>query len=532
MNRKDLHTNTSWLKLPRIAGIFATALVAAAIHTAAMAQDEQSGNSGKTENPAAQNRTAEKESSDGTIRELDPMVIADTRTATPISETTRSVTTLDREMIEEQAELDLNLSNILGQTVPGMSPSTEAVSNFGQSLRGRNFLVLVDGVPQSTPLRDGFRDLNTIDPSAIERIEVVRGGSAAYGFGAAGGLVNIITKEPSSENFSGYSSVGASFSTEHFEDSGQYRTSHRISGTKDQWSYVAALGFVERNSRFDSDGKRIPPDPLGAQGGFSDTTQWDFLGKLGYEFDAGDQRFDFMVNYFDVEQDTDYIFGSPSTLGFDPLPNSKRTPAVRTSQAVPGSANIKNPGTENFVTNLQYQNDAWLGGSARVNAYYGDQTAIFSKFPGFPQSRIESEKYGTRYTANTPLDSLLDRMELTWGLDFIHDETVQNVFGAGTTADTVALEQDALAGFAELEVPVGDIGQIRSGVRHEIIEVDVDTVDPNRFGNTVLGGDLGFDETLFNLSGVYFLSDTMELFGGFSQGFSLNDLGRSIDDAG
>lgn len=466
--------------------------------------------------------------------DLAPVVISATRTATPISEITRSVTTVSGEELQAQIELDTNLGSVLAQTVPGMGPSTEAVSNFGQSLRGRNFLVLIDGIPQSTPLRDGFRDLNTIDPAAIERIEVVRGGTAVYGFGAAGGLVNIITKEPSPDKVAGHSSAGVSASTEEFHDSGEYRTTHRISGTSGGWDYLASLAYTEKDGRFDSKGRRIPPDPLGTQGGLSDTSQWNVLGKLGYEFDAGDQRLDLMVNYFDVAQDTDFIFGSPSSLGFDPTPDSRRTPAVPISEAQPGSANVKDPGTENFAANLNYSHRNWMGGSLDVNAYYGDQTAVFSKFPGFPQSEITSEKYGSRLTADTPFEMLGQSASLVWGVDLLRDETAQDVFGGGfgSDADTIELEQGAVAGFAELEMDLGGFGLLRGGVRHEAIDVEADTVEANRFGNTVLGGDLDFDETLFNVSGVFYLSETTEIFGGFSQGFSLSDLGRSIGDAG
>ncbi len=42
---------------------------------------------------------------------------------------------------------------------------------------------MVDGIPQSTPLRNGGRDMRTIDPSAIERIEVIKGATAIYGNG-------------------------------------------------------------------------------------------------------------------------------------------------------------------------------------------------------------------------------------------------------------------------------------------------------------------------------------------------------------
>jgi iron complex outermembrane receptor protein len=46
----------------------------------------------------------------------------------------------------------------------------------------------------------------------------------------------------------------------------------------------------------------------------------------------------------------------------------------------------------------------------------------------------------------------------------------------------------------------------------------------------VEGGDLRFSENLFNLTGVAFVTDNTEVFGGFSQGFSVADIGRAIRD--
>lgn len=69
-------------------------------------------------------------------------------------------------------------------------------------MRGRSVLVLIDGIPQSTPLRAGGRDIRSIDPSVIERVEVIKGATAIYGNGAEGGLINYITKRRITENHS------------------------------------------------------------------------------------------------------------------------------------------------------------------------------------------------------------------------------------------------------------------------------------------------------------------------------------------
>ncbi|STQ13433.1 ferrienterobactin receptor [Enterobacter cloacae] len=68
-----------------------------------------------------------------------------------------------------------------------------------------NTLILIDGKPVTSrnSIRLGWRgerdtrgDTGWVPPEMIERIEVIRGPAAArYGNGAAGGVVNIITKK-------------------------------------------------------------------------------------------------------------------------------------------------------------------------------------------------------------------------------------------------------------------------------------------------------------------------------------------------
>ena len=57
---------------------------------------------------------------------------------------------------------------------------------------------MIDGVPQSTPLRNGSLGIKTLDASAIARIEVIKGATSIYGNGVAGGIINYITKQAKS----------------------------------------------------------------------------------------------------------------------------------------------------------------------------------------------------------------------------------------------------------------------------------------------------------------------------------------------
>lgn len=448
--------------------------------------------------------------------DLAPVVVSATRTETPVSELTRPVTVVGSKEVSQQKRIDRSLGEILSKTVPGFSPSTEALTNFGQTLRGRTFLTLIDGVPQTTPLRDGRRSLNTIDADAIERVEVVRGGTAAYGFGAAGGLVNVITRRPEPGALNLHSEAGIKFSTEHLGDSLEWHTNHRASGRTGDVDYLFSGTFVRRNSAFDADGDRIPADPFGVQGGLADTDEFNVLGKGGYEFDGGQQRLEVTINHFDIEQESEF-----AGLGTGDPAAGIKTPAVR------GNINAADPGTENTTTSLSYRNDEFLHSHVDAKIYYNDLTTRFSKFPGFPQVEIVSEKLGGRLTVDTPVALDPAPFNVIWGVDYLQDDTEQ--VGIDAPSNTPDMEQDAVAGFLEVELPVGDLGLLRSGVRHEEISVDVDDV-VNRRGIFVEGGKLEFSETLVNASAVAYVTDNIDVFGGFSQGFSLADIGRAIAD--
>ncbi|MCQ4160516.1 FepA family TonB-dependent siderophore receptor [Roseomonas sp. GC11] len=99
-----------------------------------------------------------------------------------------------------------------GVNLTGNSSSGQYGNNRQIDLRGmgpENTLILIDGKPvrsrNSVRMgRSGERntrgDSNWVPADAIERIEVIRGPAAArYGSGAAGGVVNIITKPPTDE---------------------------------------------------------------------------------------------------------------------------------------------------------------------------------------------------------------------------------------------------------------------------------------------------------------------------------------------
>ncbi|CAI1609265.1 Enterobactin outer-membrane receptor [Serratia quinivorans] len=109
-----------------------------------------------------------------------------------------------------------DLSDIIrkmpGVNLTGNSASGSRGNNRQIDIRGmgpENTLILIDGVPTTSRNsvryswrgeRDTRGDTNWVPAEMVERIEVLRGPAAArYGSGAAGGVINIITKRPTKD---------------------------------------------------------------------------------------------------------------------------------------------------------------------------------------------------------------------------------------------------------------------------------------------------------------------------------------------
>lgn len=498
-----------------------------------------------TDAPAAQTPAEAPAEPETAIEEpAQEITVTATRTEEEPQNVPRSITVINREQIEQQTRLSQNVGEILGKLVPGLSVPTQSSSNFGQTLRGRNVQVLIDGVPQSTA-RNAQRDLRTIDPSAIERIEVVRGPSAIYGDGGTGGVINIITSTASEERLASQTQIGVSGALGDLSgDSLGYNLQHAISGTEDNLDFAVSGSLRTTGGFFDAEGDRIPPDP-NAQGGFADAETLNFFGKLGVNLDE-QQRLQLTFNHFDDSQDTDFTTD----------PSVNLLSGRQKARTLEGLNLDELPGTRNTLLNLQYSHENLLGSNVQAQLYYRDYLTEFFPFDGrnfsnlgnqIYQSRVESEKFGGRLQIETPLFNK-GAARLLWGVDYFNEDTVQPVttfdraafeasggldfLATGERTWTPPLELNSLGLFAQLAWDVSDRFIVNGGVRYENADVSVDDFTTLANPNTVIpGGDLNFDATLFNIGTVFFLTDELNLFANFAQGFSLADIGLVLRNA-
>jgi iron complex outermembrane receptor protein len=447
--------------------------------------------------------------------EFDQVVISATRRAEPLASVPTSVTSISPEELSVQQSITGDLGEIITQSTPGLGPSTGTLSNYGQTLRGRNLSVLIDGVPQSTPLRNVFRDLHTIDLTAIERVEVVRGASAAYGYGATGGMINIITNRPRKEGPQFTTRVGSRLAPAEPGESMTGQIFQQVAGRSENIGYTVAGSYQNRGVRVDGEGDIIPPDPHG-QGGLAQSDEYNVLAKADLQLGRG-QELTFSANYYDLKQNVSF-----KTI--DGIAGDQKSSVVA-SDSIPG----KDPGTENLVLHVEYSRSNVVGSRLSAIAYLQDYMSRFGYADYFPggggQSYLTSTKVGTRIDVETPLPAVRGS-ELHWGVDALADRTAQPLEDGRSYVPPI--RQLSAAPFVQLKLPLRDRLLIRAGTRYEQIGLTVDDFTTLFGDHPVEGGQLTYNTLVFNVGGVVFLTDHTEFFAAFSQGFSVNDIGRAL----
>lgn len=139
---------------------------------------------------------------DGTsdaVYSLNPVVVTATRYEKSDAEIPAATQTFTEEQIEQTGEdnLQVALQYLDGVIDAGMGPNGTSVSSMTTKnvIRGvsNGTVVMINGTPINW--RTNY-NLENIPTSAVERVEVVRGGGAVlYGSQATGGVINIITKK-------------------------------------------------------------------------------------------------------------------------------------------------------------------------------------------------------------------------------------------------------------------------------------------------------------------------------------------------
>lgn len=476
------------------------------------------------------------EQTNASAQSMERMIITGSRSVERIDEVPSSVTLIDNEALKQDMLVSSELQNILAFRVPGMAPSSGTSSNSGQSLRGRQALIMIDGVPQSTPLRNGQLGIRSIDAGAIERIEVIKGATSIYGNGASGGIINYITKKATSDDKARVQlGTSTKFSAVKFEDTPGYRFDASIDGTNDNFSYVLSGAIEETGLQRDAEG-----DVIGLKYGLSEAKSKNLFTKLGYAFDE-EKYLQLTYNYYEAQQEADYVdvVGSVNTgVKTYAIKDTSGNPRLGVPQGPRGNHNLMLKYVDDeLFSNTQLTVDGY---AQIIENMFFYSTSLSNPSEGYAggQSLIKSDKKGLRVNLNTQIDWDNVEVSFIYGLDALNDVSSQPLDDGRIWVPEIDMTN--LAAYLQTKVIIDGDWIVKAGVRQDRVDLTVDnyeTLKVCRDENTcsipmdVKGGDIDYDTTTFNLGVRYNMNEHFSPFVSFSQGADISDLGRLLRTA-
>ncbi|MCU4677033.1 TonB-dependent receptor [Catenovulum sp. 2E275] len=454
-------------------------------------------------------------------KSIERISVTAARAEVPVSTVPATISVISAEQIQSQLAFTQDISKILGNLIPAFSPSREKMSNAGEKLRGRDPLYMIDGVPQSNPLRSGGRAGRTIDPAMIERIEVIHGSNAIQGMGASGGIINIITKSAGENTHS----VSAGFTKGMGSDTTGYKASYLYSAGERDNGVVAGISYKNNGMYRDGDGTLVGVDTT--QGDTMDSQSFDAFLKLAYRLDKN-QTVKFMINHYNIQGNGDYGMVTGDV--------ESETPATSVKADQPGDA----PRNKITTASVDYKNTDVLSGQLSIQLFYQNFAALYgATISGtfqdptygeniYDQSQNRSTKFGSRLTWFKSNLAGMD-LDLITGLDYLSDETYQEL--ALTNRIWVPKTTfDNYAPFLQLRYKGIEDFTFSYGARYEYGKLNVDDFTTLASANStfVEGGDPSFNELMHNFGAVWQTTDKLRLYASYSEGFNMPDVGRVL----
>ena len=86
----------------------------------------------------------------------DEIVITAARTILPPNALPLTIDLIDKQALDQQIALSGSITDAVATLTPSFSPTRGKLSGAGETLRGRSPLYAINGIPQTTPLRDGI----------------------------------------------------------------------------------------------------------------------------------------------------------------------------------------------------------------------------------------------------------------------------------------------------------------------------------------------------------------------------------------
>ncbi len=457
------------------------------------------------------------------------VIVTAARTQLPATALPLTIDIIDREQLARQVQISGSTIDAVSALLPSFSPTREKLSGAGESLRGRSPLYAINGIPQSTPVRDGSRDGYTIDPFFIDRVEVIYGSNALQGIGATGGVVNQVTvgaplrpgiatralaQVTTSDTFAG-EGIGAKIGSLVANRAGAFDAS--VGATVER-----------RGAFFDANGDRIGVD--GTQGELQDSDSWSVFARFGYDL-APTTRLELVANRFELEGNSNYILVPGDRVA--------SIPATSMRGATPGDP----PSNTAELLSASLVDSDLNGGTFILQGFYSRTDdvfggGIFGTFQDpridstgrlFDQSANRSRKIGGKVSYERGVPGI-DDLVLTVGFDALFDRTQQRL----VQTDRVWVPETdfrSLAPFVQGNLALAqDVLRLAGGFRYESVELSVGDYETLfSYGPVqVAGGNPSFRDLLWNGGVIVEPLDGLRAYGSYAEGFTIADVGRIL----
>ncbi|MDG9852323.1 TonB-dependent receptor [Pseudomonas nitroreducens] len=486
-----------------------------------------------------------REKDDSAALSLAPMQISvAARTPTDISSIPGTVWVVDQTQLREQLDTGVSLKEAVGKLVPGLDLAPEGRTNYGQNMRGRNVLVMIDGVSQNSS-RGLSRQFDSISPFNVERIEVLSGASAIYGGGATGGIINIITKKGAAGDARFETQLGATSGFNNSDDLST-RAAQSVSGGNDRVAGRLGISAEKNEAFYDGGGNQIFIDNTQTDLQYNRTV--DVMGNLTAQF-TDEQSLDLLAQYYDSGND-----GSTGIY----FPNLKyQGPSNLEDAEIRGGLDTDlEPRSRRVLLNANYHHSNLLEQDFYLQAYYRKEDDNFYPFPYYNTGKPTGSKgvYFAGSQQNFEVSGLKglfskqwDALKFTYGVDLDHERfnAEQKVFDQRLSSESGGLDLetassaprypsyvvDGLSFYGQLDWKATDNLTLSGGARHQKMDVEVDDF------KGVPGGSNDYQVNLFNLGAIYDFKNGHQVWTNYSEGFDLPDpakyygkAGLSVDD--
>ncbi len=457
------------------------------------------------------------------------IIVTAARTILPANALPLTVDLIDKAALDEQLAISGSVTDAVATLTPSFSPTRQKLSGAGETLRGRSPLYAINGIPQSTPLRDGSRDGFTIDGFFVDRVELIYGSNALQGIGGTGGIVNQVTVgAPVQEGVSGRVLLQGTADNE-FSDAGMGgKAAGLVQYKADRFDASVGAAYELRGIFRDGEGR-----PIGinlTQGETQDSKALSLFGRFGYEV-TDTMRLDLIASRFELEGDGDYMVVAGNRATGLPTSQQRGTPpgvpATNRTESLALSLTDSDLGGGNFVSQIFWNRSRdTFGGEPNPIATFQD-AAIAPVGTLFDQSQNRSRKYGGKLSYERALPGF-EALTLIAGFDALWDTTEQRLIATGRSwVPPTDFRSLAPFGQANLKLAGGRV-RLAGGARYENVKISIDdyTTLASSGSTFVSGGRPTFDDVLLNGGVIVEPVAGIRAYASYAEGYTVPDVGR------